>query len=39
MFWWKILRHDKQTINEQASKGLVVVLDVEIQGVKQIKAT
>ncbi|KAJ5131478.1 uncharacterized protein N7515_007517 [Penicillium bovifimosum] len=28
----------KQTIDEQASKGLVVVLDIEIQGVKQMKA-
>lgn len=28
----------KQTINEQASKGLVVVLDIEIQCVKQMKA-
>jgi guanylate kinase len=28
----------KQTINDQASKGLVVVLDIEIEGVKQMKA-
>ncbi|KAH8434522.1 guanylate kinase [Aspergillus melleus] len=28
----------KQTIDDQASKGLVVVLDIEMQGVKQMKA-
>jgi guanylate kinase len=28
----------KQTIEDQASKGLVVVLDIEMQGVKQMKA-
>ncbi|KAK1144399.1 hypothetical protein N8T08_005552 [Aspergillus melleus] len=28
----------KQTIDDQASKGLAVVLDIEMQGVKQMKA-
>jgi guanylate kinase len=28
----------KQTIAEQSAKGLVIVLDVEMQGVKQIKS-
>ncbi|KAL5357623.1 P-loop containing nucleoside triphosphate hydrolase protein [Aspergillus floccosus] len=28
----------KQTIEDQASKGLIVVLDIEMQGIKQMKA-